>query len=57
MDMMGNVQDVVIKRGETVRFDYRGFGNEWGSIVHHKNQQTTPRNKGGGFGARCMRFK
>jgi len=57
MDMMGNVQDVVIKKGETTRFDYRGFGNEWGSIVHHKNQQTTPRNKGGAFGARCMRFK
>jgi hypothetical protein len=59
MDVLGNLQEVVIKKGaaETARFDYRGYGTEWGSITHHRNQQTTPRNKGGAFGARCMRFK
>jgi hypothetical protein len=57
MDLVGNLQEVVLKKGETIRFDYRGYGTEWGSITHHRNQQTTPRNKGGAFGARCMRFK
>ena len=57
MDMIGNLQEVVLKKGETARFDYRGYGTEWSSIRHHRNQQTTPRNKGGAFGARCMRFK
>ena len=57
MDMIGNLQEVVLKNGETVRFDYRGYGVEWSSITHHHNQQTTPRNKAGSFGARCMRFK
>jgi hypothetical protein len=57
MDMIGNLQEVVLKKGETVRFDYRGYGLEWSSITHHHNQQTTPRNKAGSFGARCMRFK
>jgi hypothetical protein len=59
MDLLGNLQEVVIKKGaaETARFDYRGYGTEWGSIENHRNQQTTPRHKGGAFGARCMRFK
>jgi len=59
MDLLGNLQEVVTKKGaaETARFDYRGYGTEWSSITHHHNQQTTPRNKGGAFGARCMRFK
>ena len=57
VDMLGNLEEVVMKRGETQRFDYRGYGAEYGSIQYHKNQQTTPRFKGGAFGARCMRFK
>lgn len=57
MDLVGNLQEAVLKKAETARFDYRGYGNEWSSITHHHNQQTTPRNKGGAFGARCMRFK
>jgi hypothetical protein len=57
MDLIGNLQEVVYKKGETKRFDYRGYGTEWSSIQHHHNQQTTPRNKGGSLGARCMRFK
>ena len=57
MDLIGNLQEVVLKKGETARFDYRGYGLEWSSIQHHHNQQTTPRNKAGSFGARCMRFK
>ena len=58
MDLIGNLQEVVLKKAETTpRFDYRGYGVEWSSIQHHHNQQTTPRNKGGAFGARCMRFK
>ena len=57
MDMIGNLQEVVLKKGEVSRFDYRGYGTEWSSITHHHNQQTTPRNKGGALGARCMRFK
>jgi len=57
MDMIGNMQEAVVKKNETARFDYRGFGTEYGSITHHKNQQTTPRFKSGAMGARCMRFK
>ncbi len=59
MDLLGNLHEVVLKKGaaETARFDYRGYGTEWSSITHHHNQQTTPRNKGGALGARCMRFK
>jgi hypothetical protein len=59
VDMIGNLQEVVLKKGtaETARFDYRGYGVEWRSIQHHHNQQTTARGKGGAFGARCMRFK
>jgi hypothetical protein len=57
MDMIGNLQEVVLKNAETARFDYRGYGIGWASISHHRNQQTTPRSKGGSFGARCMRFK
>ncbi len=57
MDLIGNLQESVLKKAETSRFDYRGYGVEWQSIQHHHNQQTTPRFKGGAFGARCMRFK
>jgi hypothetical protein len=57
MDMIGNMQEAVLKKAETARFDYRGYGTEYGSITHHRNQQTTPRFKSGAFGARCMRFK
>jgi hypothetical protein len=57
MDMIGNLQEAVLKKSETVRFDYRGYGVEWSSIQHHHNQQSTARGKGGAFGARCMRFK
>ena len=57
MDLIGNLAEAVLKRGETNRFDYRGYGVEFGSIQHHKNQQSTSRGKGGAFGARCMRFK
>jgi hypothetical protein len=56
-DMIGNLEEAVMKKGETTRFDYRGYGGEWGSITHHRNQQSTPRYKSGSFGARCMRFK
>ena len=56
-DLIGNLEEVVLKAGEKERFDYRGWGTEWSSIVHHHNQQSTPRGKGGAFGARCMRFK
>ena len=54
---IGNLHEATLKNGETSRFDYRGYGHEYGSITHHRNQQTTPRNKGGALGARCMRFK
>ena len=60
MDLIGNLQEAVIKKADgptPTRFDYRGYGVEWSSIQHHHNQQTTPRFKGGAFGARCMRFK
>ncbi|MEA2750934.1 MAG: hypothetical protein QOI41_5077 [Myxococcales bacterium] len=57
MDLIGNLQEAVLKKGETNRFDYRGYGVEWQSIQHHHAQQTTPRFKGGAFGARCMRFR
>jgi hypothetical protein len=57
MDMIGNLEEAVMKKGETTRFDYRGFGAEYSSITHHRNQQSTPRYKAGSFGARCMRFK
>jgi len=57
MDMVGNLVEIVTKRGETNRFDYRGYGHEWGSIQHHRNQISTSRYKSGAMGARCMRFK
>ncbi|CAN5777954.1 hypothetical protein BH11MYX4_BH11MYX4_12220 [soil metagenome] len=57
MDLIGNLEEAVLKRGETERFDYRGYGVEYGSITHHRLQESTPRMKGGPFGARCMRFK
>ena len=56
-DLKGNLVEAVLRPGETARFDYRGFGVSYGSIIHHRNQQTSPRMKGGSFGARCMRFK
>jgi len=57
MDLKGNLHEAVLRAGETTRFAYRGYGVSWSSIVHHRNQETTPRMKGGAFGARCMRFK
>ncbi len=56
MDLKGNLEEAVL-RPDTARFDYRGYGVSWGSIIHHRLQQTTPRMKGGSFGARCMRFR
>jgi hypothetical protein len=55
--MIGNLHEAVLKKGETQRFDYRGYGNEYTSIDYHTNQETTARMKGAAFGARCMRFK
>ena len=57
MDLIGNLHEAVLKGGETQRFDYRGYGHEYASVLYHKLQQTTPRAKGGSFGGRCMRFK
>ena len=57
MDLIGNLHEAVLKGGETIRFDYRGYGHEYGSILYHKLQQTTPRGKSGSIGGRCMRFK
>jgi hypothetical protein len=57
MDLIGNLQEAVLKTGETSRFDWRGYGHEWASIQYHRLQMSTPRGKGGAFGARCMRFK
>jgi hypothetical protein len=56
-DMIGNLHEAVMKAGETQRFDFRGYGNEYTSIDYHMTQETTPRMKGAAFGARCMRFK
>jgi len=57
MDMVGNLVEIVTKRGETNRFDYRGYGHQYGSITHHRNQISTSRYRSGAMGARCMRFK
>ena len=57
MDLIGNLHEAVLKGGETQRFDYRGYGHEFGSILYHKMQQTTARGKSGSIGGRCMRFK
>jgi hypothetical protein len=57
MDLIGNLQEAVLAKAETTRFDYRGYGGGWYSAQNHHNQQTTPRHKSGAFGARCMRFK
>lgn len=54
-DMKGNVLEAVLKADNT--FDYRGYGIGYGSVVHHRNQISTPRMMAGSFGARCMRFK
>jgi hypothetical protein len=55
MDLIGNLQEAVLLSNDT--FGTRGYGAGWGSSVHHRNQQTTPRFKAGGVGARCMRVK
>ncbi len=57
MDMIGNLEEAVLKAGETARFDWRGYGHEYNSIQYHRLQMSTPRGKGGAFGARCMRFR
>jgi hypothetical protein len=57
MDLIGNLHEAVLKGGETMRFDYRGYGHEYGSILYHKLEQTTARFKSGAMGGRCMRFK
>ncbi|MCA9586611.1 MAG: hypothetical protein KC657_14745 [Myxococcales bacterium] len=57
MDMIGNLEEAVIKKDETNRFQYKGWGVAWSSLTHHRNQISTARMKGGSFGARCMRFK
>ncbi len=56
MDLKGNLEEAVI-RSDGIRFDYRGYGVSYTSILFHKVQQTTARMKGGSFGGRCMRFK
>jgi hypothetical protein len=54
-DLKGNlVETVLLSNGV---FGNRGYGMGYGTAVHHRNQQTTPRHKTGTFGARCMRFK
>ncbi|HSO37063.1 MAG TPA: hypothetical protein VLT33_31275, partial [Labilithrix sp.] len=57
MDLIGNLEEAVIAAGGTSVFDWRGFGHEYNSIGYHRLQMSTPRGKGGAFGARCMRFK
>ena len=54
-DLKGNLLEAVVLPDN--RFDYRGYGIGFSSVVHHKNQESTPRMKGGSFGARCMRFR
>ena len=50
MDMNGNLQEAVTKRNETTRFDYRGYGVEYGSItappqpgIHASDEERRPR--------------
>jgi hypothetical protein len=57
MDLIGNLNEAVFKSGETARFDRRGYGHEYGSILYHKMNHSTHRGKGGAMGGRCMRFK
>ena len=54
-DMKGNLVETVLKPDNT--FDYRSYGIGHASIIHHRNQISTPRMKAGSFGARCMRFR
>jgi hypothetical protein len=54
-EMKGNLLEAVLRPDG--RFDWRGYGLGYGTAVHHRNQQTTPRMKGASFGARCMRFR
>ncbi|MBN9167964.1 MAG: hypothetical protein J0I07_43945 [Myxococcales bacterium] len=54
-DLKGNLLETVVKSND--RFDYKGYGLGYASVTHHKAQIMTPRNKGGSFGARCMRLK
>jgi hypothetical protein len=60
-DLGGNLIEAVLTtqsyNGTVDVFGYRGYGIGWSSVVHHRNQETTPRMKAGSFGARCMRFK
>jgi hypothetical protein len=55
MDLKGNLVEAVLKPDGI--FDYRGYGVAYTSLQFHRNQITTPRMKGGSFGARCVRFK
>lgn len=54
-DLKGNLLEAVLASDDT--FDYRGYGVGYSSVQHHRNQESTPRMKGGSFGARCMRFR
>ncbi len=54
-DMKGNLVEAVLKPDNT--FNFRGYGLGYGTILHHRNQISTPRMKSGTFGARCMRFQ
>jgi hypothetical protein len=55
MDLIGNLQEATLHSNDT--FGTRGYGAAWASSVHHRNQETTPRMKAAGLGARCMRVK
>jgi len=54
-DMKGNLLEAVLMPDNT--FFYRGYGQGYGSVTHHKAQEFTPRMKAASFGARCMRFR
>lgn len=58
MDLIGNLEEITLRNTDdpAVRFRYKGYGHQYGSITHHRNQWTTPRGKSGSIGARCMRF-
>jgi hypothetical protein len=54
-DLKGNLVEAVLLPDNT--FSYRGYGIGYSSLTNHTNQISTPRMKGGSFGARCMRFR
>lgn len=56
-DLKGNLLEVVLKSNDT--FGNVGYGLGYSSVRGgaHPVQSSTPRHKGGSFGARCMRFK